>query len=61
MFSREARSFMKSIGTTIAGLIACTLGAYLMASALFGHNWLVGEHQGLEVRASAPGLKRWRL
>ena len=41
---------MNDLRTTVGGLVACGLGAYLMASALFGHGWLVGERDGLEVQ-----------
>lgn len=40
---------MQRDGREIAGLLACALGALLMAHALFGHAWLMGEYDGLDV------------
>ena len=34
----------------VGGVLACAVGAVLMASALFGHEWLVGERDGLDVQ-----------
>ena len=34
----------------IGGLLACAIGALMVAHALFGHGWLVGESRGLDVR-----------
>ncbi len=41
---------MRHPGVTLGALLACAFGAWLMATALFGHGWLVGERQGLEVQ-----------
>ena len=33
-----------------AGLIACVVGSLLMATALAGHDWFVGERDGLDIK-----------
>jgi hypothetical protein len=41
---------MKGLLMRMGALVACGVGAWLMASALFGHAWWVGQQGHLEVR-----------